>query len=61
MGQLRLPKGAQAGFRLVSTDAFGGSFSINVYGAGRKGWFVASRRDLVCVQDVGPQPLRKGD
>jgi hypothetical protein len=61
MSQLHLPEGMEAGFRLVLTDAFGGTLAVNVYGAGRKGWFVASLR---CSWrgnlDVGPQPLAKG-
>jgi hypothetical protein len=60
MSQLHLPEGIEAGFRLVYTDAFGWRFSINVYGAGRRGWFVASRRDVES-RDSGWQELNKGD
>jgi hypothetical protein len=60
MAQLQLPEGTEAGFRLVLTDAFGGRFSIHVYGAGRRGWFVASRRDAES-RDSGQQQLNKGD
>jgi hypothetical protein len=59
MSRLELPDGAEAGYRMVVTDAFGDSFSINVYGAGRKGWFVASVRGRQ-NHDLGPQRLRKG-
>ncbi len=48
------------GFRLLLTDAFGGTFSINVYGAGRDGWFVASRRDIES-RDSGWRVLKKGE
>jgi hypothetical protein len=60
MARLELPDGAEAGYRLVLTDAFGGRFAINVYGSGRKGWFVASLRDWRGSRDVGPQKLAKG-
>ena len=57
---MQLPEGVEAGFRLVITDAFGGRFSINVYGAGRKGWFTASLRGWMGSRDVGPRRLVKG-
>lgn len=60
MSQLQLPEGIEAGFRFVWTDAFGNRFSINVYGAGRRGWFVATRRDTES-RDSGWQELNKGD
>jgi hypothetical protein len=60
MAQLHLPEGAEAGFRLELTNAFGWRFSINVYGAGHRGWFVASRRDVE-TGDSGSQELTKGD
>jgi hypothetical protein len=60
MSQLQLPDGTEAGFRLVWTDAFGNRFSINVYGAGRRGWFVATWRDHES-RDSGWQELNKGD
>jgi hypothetical protein len=60
VGQLQLPEGVEAGFRLVYTDEFGWRFSINVYGAGRRGWFVASRHDFES-RDSGWQEMNKGD
>jgi hypothetical protein len=61
MGQLKLPKGADAAFRIEATDAFGCRFAINVYGAGRTGWFVATHRFFNHNQDSGVQQLPKGE
>src|SRR4051794_26842620 len=58
MSKLTLPAGAEAAFRLVVWDAFGGRFTANVYGARRDGWLVASRRDWSGVPSaVGPVSL----
>jgi hypothetical protein len=57
---LKIPDGAEAAFQLVDTDAFGSSFSIHLYGAGRRGWFLACRRLSGQDADIGPQPLGKG-
>lgn len=45
MSKLHLPAGAEAGFRLHVYDAFGAEFKVHLYGAGRDGWYLASRRD----------------
>src|SRR5262245_44401508 len=58
---LKIPPSAEAAFQVVHTDAFGSSFSMHLYGAGRRGWFLASRRDPGQNTDTGPQPLRKGE
>ncbi len=60
MSRLELPDGAEAGYRLVIADAFGRTFTINVYGARRRGWFLASTRGGAVARDVGPQRLAKG-
>jgi hypothetical protein len=57
---LKLPEGAEAGFQLVDTDEFGQKFTIHLYGAGRRGWFLASRRSAGHDADTGRQPLGKG-
>ena len=36
---LKLPDGAELAFRIEATDVFGRRFAINVYGAGRRGWY----------------------
>lgn len=56
---LKLPDCAESGFHLVQTDAFGCRFSMFVYGRGRGGWFVASRRDIVSA-DSGWRELSRG-
>jgi hypothetical protein len=66
MGQLKLPEGAEAGFRIESNDVFGCTFAINIYGAGKSGWFVASIRFKSSSmsgrnQDSGIQQLPKGE
>jgi hypothetical protein len=58
---LKLPEGAEAAFRIVATDAFGGRFVINVYGAGRGGWFVATNRGTGFDRDSGVRQLPKGE
>src|SRR5262245_24524006 len=60
MGQLQLPDGAEAGFQLIHEDAFGNTLSVHLYGAGRHGWFLASRRFPGHNLDTGRQPLGKG-
>jgi hypothetical protein len=58
---LKLPEGSEAGFRLVDTDEFGYSFTIHLYGKGRRRWYLASRRFPGHDLDTGPLPLRKGE
>jgi hypothetical protein len=60
MSQLKLPAGADAGFRLELWDAFGNRFTANVYGAGRRGWFLAAHKWFGNTRSVGPQPLARG-
>jgi hypothetical protein len=60
MSPLKLPAGADAGFRLELWDAFGNRFTANVYGAGRQGWFLAAHKWFGNTQSVGPQPLARG-
>lgn len=60
MSELKLPAGADAGFRLELWDAFGNRFTANVYGAGRQGWFLGARKWFGTTQSVGPQPLARG-
>jgi hypothetical protein len=57
---LKLPVGAEAAFQVLDTDAFGNSFSIHLYGARRRGWFLASLRFSGDERDSGPQRLAKG-
>lgn len=58
---MKLPDGAEAAFRIEADDAFGSRFAINVYGAGRGGWFVASHRLSGREHDSGVRPLPKGE
>src|SRR4051794_20887939 len=58
---LKLPRGAEAAFRIESNDAFGRRFAINIYGAGREGWFVATHRYEGLKQDSGVQYLPEGE
>jgi hypothetical protein len=58
---VKLPEGAEAAFRIEVTDAFGCRFAINVYGAERSGWFVASHRSSGPDQDSDVQQLPKGE
>ena len=60
MGQLRLPEGAEAGFRIVATDEFGPVYTMHLYGAGRRGWFLLHSRYSRPDHDPGPRPLGKG-
>lgn len=60
MGQLRLPEGAEAGFRLVDADEFGPVFTMHLYGAGRHGWFLLHSQYALSNHDPGPRPLGKG-
>src|SRR5581483_4754876 len=60
MGRLQLPSGAEAGFRLTDTDAFGCSLRVHLYGAGRDGWFLVSRRFPGHNHDTGRQTLDEG-
>lgn len=57
---LKLPEGAETAFHVIDTDAFGQNFSIHLYGAGRRGWFIASLRLAEHNRDSGRQPLAKG-
>jgi hypothetical protein len=50
---LKLPDSAEAAFRIESIDAFECRFAINVYGAGKTGWFVATHRYFGRQQDSG--------
>lgn len=54
------PKGAEAGFRLTITDARGSTLTMHFYGAGRKGWYLVSRRSPDQNFEQGPTPLAKG-
>jgi hypothetical protein len=58
---LNLPKGAEAAFRIEAVDAFECRFAINVYGAGRGGWFVATYRSYGRDLDSGVRQLPKGE
>ncbi len=60
MGELRLPVGATAGFRLSHADAFGNTLTVHLYGADHTGWYLASRRFPGHDLDTGRQPLGKG-
>jgi hypothetical protein len=60
VGQLRLPEGAEAGFRLETADEFGPVFTMHLYGAGRRGWFLLHSRLTGPDHDPGPRPLGKG-
>jgi hypothetical protein len=60
VGQLRLPTGAEAGFRLVSDDEHGQVFTMHLYGAGCRGWFLLNSRYARPGDDPGPHPLGKG-
>jgi hypothetical protein len=57
---LKVPDGAEAAFHLVDTSEFG-LFSIHLYGAGRRGWFLASRRFPGHDADTGRHSLGKGE
>ncbi len=61
MGQLRLPEGADGGFRIEAIDAFDRRFAINIYGAGSGGWFVATYRGGHRNLDSGVQQLANGE
>ena len=54
---LKLPKGADAAFRIVTTDAHGCRFALNAYGNSRGSWFVATHRFFGREQDSGLQLL----
>ena len=58
---LKLPDEAEAAFRIEADDAFERRFAINVYGAGRRGWFVASYRGFGREQDSGMRALPNGE
>ena len=60
MSRLHLPAGADAGFRLELWDAFGNRFAANIYGAGRRGWFLATHKWFGTAREVGPRPLARG-
>jgi hypothetical protein len=58
---LKIPAGAEAAFRIETIDAFENRFAINLYGRGRRGWFVATLRFHGRALDSGIQRLRKGE
>jgi hypothetical protein len=58
---LKIPQGAEAAFEVVDTDEFGSSFSMHLYGAGRRGWFLARRRMPGQDADIDRQTLGKGE
>jgi hypothetical protein len=58
---LKLPKSAEAAFRIEAFDAVEAGFAINVYGAGRNGWFVATYRSHGRDLDSGVRQLPKGE
>ncbi len=60
MSRLNLPTGATAGFRLELWDAWGNRFTMNIYGAGRRGWFLARRQWSGNDQSIGPEDLARG-
>jgi hypothetical protein len=60
MPRLNLPEGSDTGFRLELWDAFENRFTSHIYGAGRKGWFLAARKWFGGSQSIGPQPLARG-
>jgi hypothetical protein len=57
---LKIPPGAEAAYHLVKTDAFGCSFSMHLYGSGRRGWFLAHLRGPGHEVDLERRPLGKG-
>ncbi len=61
MGQLKLPAGVEGAFRIEWMDAFGDAFTINVYGAGKEGWFVAWDRHAGRREESGVRQLPKGE
>lgn len=61
MTELRLPKGADVGFRLVTDDEYGTVFTMHLYGSGRRGWFLLKSRYAPADHDPSPQLLRKGE
>jgi hypothetical protein len=58
---LKLPQGAETAFRIEAIDAFDNRFAINVYGAGRDGWFVATNRKPQFDRDSGVRQVAKGE
>lgn len=58
---LKLPKGAEAAFRIDTTAGPEGRFGVHVYGAGRSGWCVASYRAFGRDLDTGVRPLPTGE
>ena len=58
---LKIPTGAEAAYHVVNTDAFGFSFSMHLYGGGRRGWFLARLRAPGLDVDLDRQPLGKGE
>jgi hypothetical protein len=58
---LKLPEGAEAAFRIEATDAFDCRFAINIYGSGRRGWFIATHRSFGQRQESGVCLLPKGE
>ena len=60
MSRLNLPGNTDAGFRFEFWDAFENRFTVNIYGARRRGWFLAPNKWHGNAQAVGPQPLARG-
>lgn len=60
MPRLNLPTGADTAFRLELRDAFGNRFTANIYGAGRRGWFLATHKWFGQTRSLTPQQLARG-
>jgi hypothetical protein len=41
-------------------DAFGNRFTANIYGVGRRGWFIAAHNWFGDSRSVGPRELARG-
>ena len=48
------------GFRLIEADEFGLVFTMHLYGAGRRGWFLLHNPPIRPTAASEPQPLGKG-
>lgn len=60
MSNLRLPEGAEAGFRIEVVDEHGPVFTMHLYGSGRKGWFLLSSPYAKKTDPSAQQQLQKG-
>jgi hypothetical protein len=58
---LKIPRGAEAAFRIGWHDVFGAWLAIHVYGAGAAGWFVATLRSHARNEDSGVRYLPDGE